>query len=72
MDTESEPGFFLSLSDCAVLFPKLKTNESLLSREERNVLLRIEKVLYGNLSVEEMEGLLEQKQTRFFTGSGNA
>ena len=58
MDDDGEAGVFLSLYDCAVLFPALKGNESSLSREERMLMLRIEKVLYGNLSIREMEELL--------------
>ena|GEM_PF-3280995 len=58
MEYDGEAGLFLSLKDCTILFPALKGNESSLSREERMLMLRIEKVLYGNLSIREMEELL--------------
>ena len=53
-------GVFLTLNDCTVLFPRLKKNEPFLSNEERRLLYRIEKVLYGNLSIREMEELFEK------------
>ena len=59
MDDEAA-GVFLTLNDCTVLFPRFKENESSLSKEERMLLHRIEKVLYGNLSIREMEELLER------------
>ena len=58
MDECGEAGVFLTLNDCAALYPRFKENESFLSKDERKVLLRIEKVLYGNLSIREMEELL--------------
>ena len=61
MEFDGEAGIFLTLNDCTVLFPRLKKNESFLSKEERLVFLRMEKVLYGNLSIREMEELLEKK-----------
>ena len=72
MDIDNEAGYFLTLSDCMVLFPRLKGNESCLTRQERNILLKIEKVLYGCLSVSEMEELLEKEQRAHIVGSGNA
>ena len=51
-------GIFLSLNDCMVLFPRLKRNESSLSKEERALMLKMEKLLYGNLLIHEMEELL--------------
>ena len=60
VDDDAEAGIFLTLNDCTVLFPRLKGNESKLSSEERRVLHRIEKVLYVNLSIREMEALLER------------
>ena len=60
MENGEEAGVFLTLNDCTVLFPRLKGMESFLSAEERRILHRIEKVLYGNLSIREMEELLER------------
>lgn len=53
-----ENGVFLTLDDCVILFPRLKENEASLSNEERLILLKIEKILYGSLSIEEIETLL--------------
>ena len=50
--------FILSLKDCLSLFPRLKENESSLSNNERVILLNMEKRLYENLSISEMEELL--------------
>jgi len=52
----------LSLEDCAALFPRLKENEGSLSKDERMVLLKLEKVLYGNLSISGIEELLGQRK----------
>ena len=57
-----EAGIFLTLKDCTILFPRLKDNESSLSKEERMIFLRMEKVIYGNLSIREMEELLENRK----------
>ena len=64
MDKNEEAGIFLTLNDCTVLFPRLKDNESSLTKEERMIFLRMEKVLYGNLSIREMEELLEKRSGR--------
>jgi hypothetical protein len=53
-----EARFFLFLNDCMVLFPKLKRNDFSLSKEERELMLRMEKLLYENLSIHEIEELL--------------
>ena len=58
MDNNGEEGVFLTLNDCKILFPRLKKSESSLSKDERVIILKMEKVLYRNLSVEEMEELL--------------
>ena len=60
MEIEKEEGVFLTLNDCTVLFPGLKKNESSLSKDERIIMLKMEKVLYRNLSIREMEELLER------------
>ena len=59
MDNDRESGVFLSLNDCMILFPRLKESESFLSKGERIILLKMEKVLYANLSIGEMEDLLD-------------
>jgi hypothetical protein len=48
----------LTLEDCKTLFPRLKGLENVLPDPERDILLKIEKVLYGHLSVREIENLL--------------
>lgn len=55
---DKEDVLYLSLNECIALFPGLKEKESSLSKEERKILLRLEKVLYENLSINEMEELL--------------
>ena len=60
MYNNEEEGVFLTLNDCTVLYPGLKENEPSLSDKERNILFKIEKVLYGSLSVREIEELLEK------------
>jgi len=59
VDNNTEAGIFLTLNECSVLFPRLKRNESSLSVKESAVMLRIEKYLYENLSISEMEELFE-------------
>ena len=54
-----ETGGILAFEDCAALYPRLKKNEAFLSEGERKVLVRIEKVLYASLSINQMEELLE-------------
>jgi hypothetical protein len=61
-DSEEETGIFLSLAECTVLYPKLKENEANLSKDERKVLLKIEKLLYEHLSVGEMHDLLDAEK----------
>lgn len=58
MEDRPEAGVFLTLNDCTTLYPGLKGNESFLPEAERKLLLKIEKVLYGNLSISQMEELL--------------
>jgi hypothetical protein len=53
------PGLFLSLEELCLLFPKLKKNEAHLDVSERALLLRMERVLYENLSIQELETLRE-------------
>jgi len=58
MDEGGKAGVFLTLNDCRALYPRLKKIESSLSSEERKILFAIEKLLYGSLSIREMEELL--------------
>ena len=58
-DSCSGEGLFLSLEECKILFYGLKKNEFKLSTEERMILYKMEKVLYRNLSIQDMESLLE-------------
>ena len=61
-DSCKEEGFFLPLNDCKVLFPRLKEHEFSLSTDERMIMHKLEKVLYKNLSIQEMEELLENSE----------
>jgi hypothetical protein len=53
------PGLFLSLEELRSLFPRLKKSEAQLDISERALLLRMERVLYENLSIQELETLGE-------------
>ena len=64
MESNDEAGIFLTLNDCSILFPRLKDLEFTLSKEERMIFLRLEKALYGNLSIREMEELLEKRTAK--------
>jgi len=54
----ADTGIFLTLEDMAVIFSPLKKNEAQLNLRERQVLNRIERLLYKNLSIEEIENRL--------------
>jgi len=60
MDSNENTGVYLTLDDCAALYPRFKGDESFLSEKERMVLLKIEKALYGNFSIREIEELLDR------------
>ena len=51
-------GIFLTLEELSFIFPSLKKNEASLGLRERQVLNRIERMLYKNLSIEEIENRL--------------
>jgi len=70
MDSNGWAGVFLTLDDCKVLFPRLKEKEPYLAKDERAILLKLEKVLYGSLSVTEIEELFI-KAAPVSPGSGN-
>jgi hypothetical protein len=54
-----EGGIFLDMEDCKAMFRAFKKDEINLSEAERNVLHRIEKLLYARLSIQEIEDLYE-------------
>jgi hypothetical protein len=54
-----EEGVFLDMEDCKALFRVFKKDEADLSLAERDILLRIEKLLYAHLSIQEIEDLYE-------------
>jgi hypothetical protein len=60
---DRQEGIFLPLEDCIALFPRLKRAEALLAVPEREALLKIEKVLYNCLSIQEVENLLYAPRT---------
>jgi hypothetical protein len=53
-----QKGVFLSLNELLVVFPRLKRLEAVLEKDERTVLIKMEKVLYEHLSISEMEKCL--------------
>ena len=53
-----EPGIFLSLEELLTLFPLLKKNEALLKNSERQLFVKIEKKLYDNISIADLESRL--------------
>jgi hypothetical protein len=65
---DRQEGVFLPLEDCIALFPRLKRDEALLAAPEREALLKIEKVLYNCLSIQEVENLLRVSRA----GAGEA
>ena len=65
MESDENTGVFLTLADCAALYPRFKGNESFLSEGERLALLKLEKALYECFSVREMEELLERSSALF-------
>jgi len=48
-------GFILSLEELSAIVPWLHKNEELLGVRERHILHRMERFLYENLSIEEIE-----------------
>jgi hypothetical protein len=50
-------GIVLTLDECKALFPRLKGLENTLLAPEREILLKMEKVLYEHLSIQEVENL---------------
>jgi hypothetical protein len=54
-DDNRETGLFLDFDDCKALFRGLKKKEAGLSGPERDILRRIERILYARLSIQELE-----------------
>ncbi|GHU83747.1 hypothetical protein FACS189468_9130 [Spirochaetia bacterium] len=52
---ENNAETFLNLRELLAIFSRLKSLESSLTGAEREVLLKIEKILYGRLSIQEIE-----------------
>ncbi|MDR2393496.1 MAG: hypothetical protein LBD93_05005 [Treponema sp.] len=58
MEYKHDGGVFFTFNELKALFPQLKKGENTLLPAEREVLLKIERILYEQLSIQEMEGLL--------------
>lgn len=58
METNDGVGLFLSLSELLLIFARLKTQEPSMGNGERELLRKMELMLYDHLSIEEMENLL--------------
>jgi len=63
MDSGAQAGFFFTLDDCKALVPRLKREESFLTKAERAILLKMEKVLYRCLSIDEIEELVRDQKS---------
>ena len=57
MEPDSKTGVFFNLDECKRLFHILKNEETGLSNDELLLLHRIEKFLYSNLSIKEIDDL---------------
>lgn len=66
METNGIVGLFLSLSELRMIFPRLKAQELSMGSGERELLRKIELMLYDHLSIEEMENLLPKPGERSF------
>ncbi|MDR1929424.1 MAG: hypothetical protein LBQ44_02230 [Treponema sp.] len=55
MDLSGTPGIFLSVKELRPVYLRLKQNEAALNAPERDILLKIERVLYEHLSIQELE-----------------
>ncbi|MFQ3548101.1 MAG: hypothetical protein SNJ56_07155 [Termitinemataceae bacterium] len=53
----------LTISEILLIFPYLKAQEDQLSEEERDILYKMEDLLYQNLSIDDMERLLQRIQS---------
>jgi hypothetical protein len=59
MEYQHEGGMFFTFKELKVLFTRLKKAENTLLPAEREVLLKIERTLYEQLSIQDVEGLLD-------------
>ncbi|MDR2553444.1 MAG: hypothetical protein LBD31_09820 [Treponema sp.] len=55
---DAREGAFFSFEELLAVFPRLKEREDELSAAERRVLYKMEKILYGQLSIQEIENRL--------------
>uniref|UniRef100_A0A7C3I4X1 Uncharacterized protein n=1 Tax=Gracilinema caldarium TaxID=215591 RepID=A0A7C3I4X1_9SPIR len=60
MMKDKEPVIQLTLSEILTIFPRLKIYEDTLSELERDILTKMEGLLYDNLSIDELETLLKR------------
>jgi hypothetical protein len=58
MKYPQEAGVFIGLRELMTVFPRIKREEYAMNPAERQVLMKLEQVLYENLSVEEVEELI--------------
>jgi hypothetical protein len=56
--TESARGIFFSTEELSVIFPFIKKNEAHLDLSGRQILTRIERIMYNHLSIEDIENRL--------------
>jgi hypothetical protein len=64
MEYKHDGGVFFTIKELKALFPRLKKGENILLPAERDILLKIERTLYEQLSVQEMEGLLDTSSSK--------
>ncbi|MDR1987185.1 MAG: hypothetical protein LBP88_09495 [Treponema sp.] len=64
MEYPHEGGVFFTFNELKVIFPRLKRGENTLLPAERDVLLKIERTLYKQLSIQEVEGLLNSSVSK--------
>lgn len=57
----AQAGVFFILEDLVTLFPLFKKNEAFLTVKERQLFSKIEKILYENLSIGEIESFLGEQ-----------
>jgi hypothetical protein len=57
MEKNGGIGLFFDLEECKALFARFKRDEGILTHEEQRILLRLEHLLYGTLSIQEVEDL---------------
>lgn len=61
MTNEKEPTIQLTIKEILAIFPRLKACEHVLSEQERDILGKMENLLYDNLSIDEIETLLKRR-----------